>query len=63
MIALNEGREVEGVDLLRNALVALPLCEHSEAEADVLLELNVLTSLIDALFKTDAIEEVLHPDP
>jgi hypothetical protein len=48
------GRAEEGVELLRNALVCLPLCEGG----DTTTELNVLLSFTDALFHTDAIDEV-----
>ena len=50
-----EGRHEEGVDLLRNALAALPLCE---GEPDSSNELNILSGLIRALFITDTIDEL-----
>jgi len=50
-----EGRIEEGLDLLRNALVASRL---SENEGSSTFELDVLQSLIDALFLTEAIDEV-----
>jgi len=53
--AMFEGRDEEGLDLLRNALAALPL---SEDEGLNTWELHVLSSLIDALFKTHAVAEV-----
>ena len=51
---LLEGRQEEGVDLLRNALVCVPLCEE---EVNT-MELNVLQTFTDALFCTHAIGEV-----
>jgi hypothetical protein len=53
--AMREGRDEEGLDLLRNALAALPL---SEVEEVTTWELHVLSSLINALFKTHAVAEV-----
>ena len=52
-LAVVEGREEEGVDLLRNALACVPLCEAD----DTLMELNVLFNLIDVLFYTHAFDE------
>ena len=53
--AMSEGRHGEGLDLLRNALAAVPL---SENEGFRTFELPVLHSLIDALFLTEGIDEV-----
>jgi hypothetical protein len=53
-LATEEGRQEEGVELLRNALVCVPLCE----EENPALELNVLHFFTDALFDTHAIDEV-----
>ena len=53
-LAMAEGRQEEGVDLLRNALVCVPLCE----EEDTIMELNVLLDFTNALFHTHAIDEV-----
>jgi len=53
-LAVTGGREQEGVELLRNALVCVPLFE----EEDTILELNVLFFFTDALFDTHAIDEV-----
>ena len=52
-LAMKEGREKQGVDLLRNALVCVPLFE----EEDTILELNVLHAFTNALFQTNAIDE------
>ena len=52
---LEEGRHEEGLDLLRNALVASRL---SENEGLSTWERPVLRSLIEALFLTEAIDEV-----
>jgi hypothetical protein len=49
-----EGRQEEGVELLRNALVCVPLCEVE----DTFMELEVLHLFTDALFRTHAIDEV-----
>ena len=53
-MAFREGRDEEAADLLRNALAALPLME----ERDIGMEMGVRGALIDALFKTHAIDEV-----
>jgi len=53
-LAMGGGRDEEGVDLLRNALVCVPLCEGDAND----LELNVLHAFTDALFRTHAIDEV-----
>jgi len=53
-LAMRERRQDEGVELMRNALVCVPLCE----EEDTAMELNVLTFFTDALFDTHAIDEV-----
>jgi hypothetical protein len=56
------GRDEEGVELLRNALVCVPLCEGGD-EPDVLdvktsaLELDILSTFTTALFDTHAIDE------
>jgi hypothetical protein len=52
--ALEEGRHEEGLELLRNALVAAELNELD----DPAQELPALRSLINALFKQKSIEEV-----
>jgi len=54
MAAVEEGRHEEGVALLRNALVAAELNELDDPR----YELDALKLLIDALFKTDLIDEV-----
>jgi hypothetical protein len=54
-LAIDEGRHEEGLDLLRNALAASSLREN---ENDTIMELQVLAHLTDALFRTDAIDEV-----
>jgi hypothetical protein len=50
-----EGCNEEGLDLLRNALAAVPLSEH---EGFSTWELPVLYSLIDALLLAEGIDEV-----
>jgi len=58
---MKEGCNEEGLDLLRNALVASRLSENTGFRTR---EISVLHSLIDALFLTEAIDEVgrtLHP--
>jgi len=57
-LAMNQGRHEEGVELLRNALVATNLSEHEGEEKRNQAELNVLHSLSEALFKIAAIDEV-----
>ena len=52
--AVEEGRHEEGLELLRNALVAAELNELD----DVKYELNSMQSLIYALFTTNSIDEV-----
>jgi len=52
-LAMEEGRHEEGLELMRNALVCVPLCE----EKDTIIELDVLHAFIDALFHTHAIDE------
>jgi len=54
MAAMEEGRHEEGLALLRNALVAAELNELD----DPACELDVLESLIYALFATHSVEEV-----
>jgi hypothetical protein len=53
-LAMAGGREEEGVELLRNALVCVPLCE----EGNTIMEVNVLFRFTDALFCKNAIDEV-----
>jgi len=53
-LAMQEERNEEGADLLRNALAAVPLCEHDVGTH----EINVLHALTGALFATRAIDEV-----
>jgi hypothetical protein len=52
-LAIREGHDQEGVELLRNALVCLPLCEGEVS----IMELNVLRFFTDQLFDTHAIDE------
>jgi hypothetical protein len=54
MAAMEEGRHEEGVELLRNALVAAELNELDDPD----YELDTLQSLIFALFQTNSIDEV-----
>ena len=54
LLAMMDGRREEGVQLLRNALVAAELNELDDPE----YELGALDSLIEALFNTHAIDEV-----
>ncbi|KAJ1477085.1 hypothetical protein T484DRAFT_3047670 [Baffinella frigidus] len=56
-IALQEGRQEEGLDLYRNTLAAAPLVEENEG----LYELNALDRLVEALLSqggADALDEV-----
>jgi len=53
-LAMSAGRQEEGLDLLRNAVAAAPLNEADE----IAYELNALRYLIDALFLTNAIDEL-----
>ena len=53
-LAMERGRAEEGVELLRHALVCVPLCEVE----DTMMELNVLLDFTQALFSTRAIDEV-----
>jgi hypothetical protein len=54
--AIREGHDEEGIELLRNALAALPLVEH---DLGIMLEIKILTSLIDPLFKaTDTVDQL-----
>jgi hypothetical protein len=53
-MAMQDGRHEEGVELLQNALVAARLGEDEDSNQ----ELAVLCTLIDALFVTDAIDEL-----
>ena len=52
--AMEEGRNEEGLALLRNSLVAAELNELDDAH----YELRVLEALVDALFTTTSIDEV-----
>ena len=52
--AIDAGRHEEGLDLLRNALVAAELNELDDPK----LELAALLSLVSALFQTNSIDEV-----
>jgi hypothetical protein len=52
-LAIEGGRQEEGLELLRNALICVPLCE---GEVTILLE--VLYAFTTALFHTHAIDEV-----
>ncbi|KAJ1478359.1 hypothetical protein T484DRAFT_2952085 [Baffinella frigidus] len=54
LTAVKEGRLEEGVELLRSALAAVPLCEDKNPAR----ELAVLSTLINALFKMDAFDEL-----
>jgi len=53
-LAMTGGREEEGLELLRNALVCVPLFEEDATN----MELNVLHFFAHALFDTHAIDEV-----
>jgi len=53
-MAMGGGRDEEGVELMRNALVCVPLCEGDASN----LELEVLHYFTHALFQTHAIDEV-----
>ena len=53
-IAMEEERHEEGVELLRNALAAAQLNETDDSQ----YETDALAALINALFTTDAIDEV-----
>jgi len=53
-LALAEGSNDEGLELLRNVLVCVPLCEGDANH----IELGVLRDFTDALFDTHAIDEV-----
>jgi hypothetical protein len=57
-LAMDQERREEGVELLRNALVAANLSEHEGEESSNREEILVLHSLIEALFKIAAIDEV-----
>jgi len=52
-LARDGGRDEEGVELMRNALVCVPLCEGE----GTIMELEVLLHFTDALFHTHAIDE------
>jgi len=53
-ICMADGRQEDGLDLLRNALAAAPLNEADDSHC----ELNALQGLINALFETNAIDEL-----
>jgi hypothetical protein len=55
---MKQGRREEGVELLRNALVAANLSEHEGEEESNQEEVYVLDKLIAALFEIVAIDEV-----
>jgi hypothetical protein len=57
-LSMDQGRREEGVELLRNALVAANLSEHEGEEYGIQEELGVLDVLIEALFEVAAIDEV-----
>jgi hypothetical protein len=46
------------VELLRNAVAALPLCEGIGEIQNRFRETNVLSDFIRALFQTNAVDEV-----
>jgi hypothetical protein len=52
-LAMETRRDEEGVELMRNALACVPLCEVEDTN----LELDVLHFFAHALFDTDAIDE------
>ena len=54
-LAFDEGRHEEGVELLKNALVAARLGEDKDTS---IKELSVLCYLIPALFRTNAVDEL-----
>jgi len=54
LLAVKEGKIEEGADLLRNALLCMPLLEAE----DSFRELQVLSGLILALFSTNAVDEL-----
>jgi len=53
-LAMKEGRCQDAVDLLQNALAAVPLIEVEDSTR----QLDILELLIDALYLTDAIDDV-----
>mmetsp|Transcript_30301 Transcript_30301/g.72069 ORF Transcript_30301/g.72069 Transcript_30301/m.72069 type:complete len:456 (-) Transcript_30301:283-1650(-) len=53
-MAMVDGRHEEGLELLRNALAAVPLIEHGDLESH---ELDALSALSHALLKAKKIEE------
>jgi hypothetical protein len=57
-LAMDQERREEGVELLRNALVAANLSEHEGEEESHEEEIHVMYSLIEALFTIAAIDEV-----
>jgi hypothetical protein len=54
-LAWEQGRREEGLDLLRNAMEAARLSENEDINRD---EFVAMDALIDALFKSDLIDEV-----
>ena len=52
-LAMSDWRQEEGVELLRNAMVCVPLCE----EEDTAMEVNVLHAFTNTLLRTRAIDE------
>ena len=54
-LAMVENRFEDSIELLRNAMAAVPL---NEEEEDTCMELNVLQSFTEALFHAHAIDEV-----
>ena len=57
-IAVNEGRDEEGLDLLRNSVVAARLSEGNSLK----FELGALAALVCALFKVNSVDERLRID-
>ena len=55
---MDQERREEGVELLRNALVAANLSEHEGEEESNREEMHVLNVLVEALLKISAIDEV-----
>ena len=53
-VAIKEGRETEGVELLRHSLAASAFTEHDSGK----YELGALECLTQVLFKTGKLEEV-----
>jgi len=57
-ISTIEGRQGEGLDLLRNALAAATLCEANPSGEARDLTTSALEILIEALFRANEIHEV-----